>query len=153
LIEQIALTAHRMNPKFGSPKNYARQRGVAMNGRDNTTSSRRSDMRRFPSIAVTRLRVRLVAIDGRRVPNLYQLAAARRVNVRAVAGRLERICRLKEALGLTLAEISELVQVEDERNELRAAYRESRDPAEKVHCFPSASQVILALDDGYIRES
>ena len=30
-----------------------------MNGRDNTTSSRRSDVRRFPSIAVTRLRVRL----------------------------------------------------------------------------------------------
>ncbi len=49
----------------------------------------------------------------------------------ADVARLEHICRLKEALSLTLAEISELVQVEDERNELRATYRQTQDPAER----------------------
>jgi MerR family transcriptional regulator, repressor of the yfmOP operon len=49
----------------------------------------------------------------------------------ADVARLEQICRLKEALGLTLSEISELMQVEDERNELRASYRQTQDPVER----------------------
>ena len=46
--------------------------------------------------------------------------------------RLERICRLKEALGLTLAELSELMQTEDERAEIRINYQETHDPAQRL---------------------
>ncbi len=42
--------------------------------------------------------------------------------------RLERICKLKAALGLTLAEISAMIQTEDARTELRAAYQQANDP-------------------------
>jgi len=43
--------------------------------------------------------------------------------------RLERVCQLKEALGLTLAEINEMIQMEEERDDLRAAFRVTHDPA------------------------
>ena len=46
--------------------------------------------------------------------------------------RLERICRLKEALGLTLAELSALMHIEDERAEIRSNFHETHDPAQRL---------------------
>jgi DNA-binding transcriptional MerR regulator len=47
----------------------------------------------------------------------------------ADVARLERICELKEALGLTLAEINAMIQMEEERDDLRAAWRATHDSA------------------------
>jgi DNA-binding transcriptional MerR regulator len=46
--------------------------------------------------------------------------------------RLERIQRLKDLLGFSLAEIRELLQADDERGVLRAAFRQETDPAVKL---------------------
>jgi hypothetical protein len=104
LIDKIALTAPRMTPKFGSSKNYARQREVAMNGRDNTTSSRRSDVRRFPSIAVTRLCVRLPPAERARKVLLDIIDAAEQLKgdnqaAPSFAARLRQVADVLDSTG------------------------------------------------------
>lgn len=47
----------------------------------------------------------------------------------ADVARLARVRELKEALGLTLAEINEMIQTEEERDDIRAAFRATHDPA------------------------
>jgi DNA-binding transcriptional MerR regulator len=46
--------------------------------------------------------------------------------------RLERIQRLKDLLGFSLAEIRELLQADDERGLLRVAFYQETDPAVKI---------------------
>src|SRR5579862_675113 len=46
--------------------------------------------------------------------------------------RLERIQRLKDLLGFSLAEIRELLQVDDERGLVKAAFQHETDPAAKL---------------------
>jgi len=46
--------------------------------------------------------------------------------------RLERIQRLKDLLGFSLAEIRELLQSDDERGVLKVAFRQETDPAVKL---------------------
>jgi DNA-binding transcriptional MerR regulator len=46
--------------------------------------------------------------------------------------RLERIKELRDLLGFSLAEISELIQADEERSALVAAYRQEADPAAKL---------------------
>lgn len=46
--------------------------------------------------------------------------------------RLERICALKEALGLTLTELTGFIAMEDERDEIRATFADSADPRERL---------------------
>lgn len=50
----------------------------------------------------------------------------------ADVARLERICRLKEALGLTLAAVLAMAHAEDERAQIRVNYLEAQDPAERL---------------------
>ncbi len=46
--------------------------------------------------------------------------------------RLERIQRLKDLLGFSLAEIRELLQIDDERGMVKAAFQHETDPAVKL---------------------
>jgi DNA-binding transcriptional MerR regulator len=46
--------------------------------------------------------------------------------------RLERLYRVKEALGLTLAETIEMVRIEEERDAIRANFQETRDATERL---------------------
>jgi MerR family transcriptional regulator, repressor of the yfmOP operon len=54
-----------------------------------------------------------------------------RLYTEADVARLERICALKEALGLTLAELTDLIAMEDARDEIRATFAECADPVER----------------------
>ncbi len=49
----------------------------------------------------------------------------------ADVARLQRICALKDSAGLSLAEVSELLEAESVRERIRERYRASDDPAEK----------------------
>lgn len=60
----------------------------------------------------------------------------------ADVARLERICRWKEALGLTLAELTDLLRLEDERMEIRATYHETQDPAERLAQLDRAETLV-----------
>lgn len=46
----------------------------------------------------------------------------------ADVARLRHICQYRDALGLTLAEISELIRTEEARDELRSRYHQATDP-------------------------
>lgn len=48
-------------------------------------------------------------------------------------GRVEQIKRLQNLLGLTLAEIKDMVEAEEVREELNATYRPDRTPEERMH--------------------
>jgi DNA-binding transcriptional MerR regulator len=47
-------------------------------------------------------------------------------------GRVEQIKRLQNLLGLTLAEIKDMVEAEEVREELNATYRPDRPPEERI---------------------
>ena len=55
--------------------------------------------------------------------------------------RLERICELKLALGLSLGEINALIQMEEERDDIRASYRETIDPAARLEQIERVSAI------------
>ena len=55
--------------------------------------------------------------------------------------RLERIQRLKDLLGFSLAEIRELLQTDDERGLVRAAYHQETDPAVKIKHLEKAERL------------
>ena len=55
--------------------------------------------------------------------------------------RLERIQRLKDLLGFSLAEIRELLQADDERGVIRAAFRQETDPAVKLKHLEEAMRL------------
>lgn len=55
--------------------------------------------------------------------------------------RLERIQRLKDLLGFSLAEIRELLQADDERGLVKAAYRHETDPALKLRHLEEAERL------------
>lgn len=55
--------------------------------------------------------------------------------------RLERIQRLKDLLGFSLAEIRELLQADDERGILRAAFRQESDPTVKLKHLEEAMRL------------
>jgi DNA-binding transcriptional MerR regulator len=55
--------------------------------------------------------------------------------------RLERIQRLKDLLGFSLAEIRELLQTDDERGLVRAAYQHETDPAVKLRHIEEAERL------------
>lgn len=55
--------------------------------------------------------------------------------------RLERIQRLKDLLGFSLAEIRTLLQTDDERLLVRAAYRQENDPAAKLKHIEEADRL------------
>lgn len=46
--------------------------------------------------------------------------------------RLERIKELKELLGFSLAEIKDMLEADDEREQIRTGWRTDADPAEKL---------------------
>jgi DNA-binding transcriptional MerR regulator len=60
----------------------------------------------------------------------------------ADVARLERICRLKEALGLTLAELTDLLRLEDERMEIRASFHEAQEPAARLAQLDRAETLV-----------
>ncbi len=55
--------------------------------------------------------------------------------------RLERIQRLKDLVGFSLAEIRELIQADDERGLVRAAFRNETDPAVKLKHLEDAERL------------
>jgi len=55
--------------------------------------------------------------------------------------RLERIQRLKDLLGFSLAEIRELLQTDDERGQVRVAYNHETDPAVKLKHMEAADRL------------
>ncbi len=55
--------------------------------------------------------------------------------------RLERIQRLKDLLGFSLAEIRALLHADDERLLVRAAYRQESDPAAKLRHIEEADRL------------
>ena len=55
--------------------------------------------------------------------------------------RLERIQRLKDLLGFSLAEIRELLQADDERGLVRAAFQHETDPAVKFRHIEEAERL------------
>ncbi len=55
--------------------------------------------------------------------------------------RLERIQRLKDLLGFSLAEIRELLQADDERGHVRVAYNQETDPAVKLKHMEEADRL------------
>jgi MerR family transcriptional regulator, repressor of the yfmOP operon len=46
--------------------------------------------------------------------------------------RLEQICRLKDALGLTLAETKALLHLEEERKEIRTRYQQAEEVEDRI---------------------
>ncbi len=64
--------------------------------------------------------------------------------------RLERICQLKEALGLTLAELTDFIAMEDARDEIRVAFTDAVAPDERRRQLDRAEAIArqqLALVD------
>ena len=55
--------------------------------------------------------------------------------------RLERICQLKEALGLTLAELTGFIEMEDERLEIRASFADATDPQARLAQLDRADDI------------
>lgn len=55
--------------------------------------------------------------------------------------RLERIQRLKDLLGFSLAEIRELLQADDERGLVKEAFRQETDPAVKMKHLEEAERL------------
>jgi DNA-binding transcriptional MerR regulator len=55
--------------------------------------------------------------------------------------RLERIQRLKDLLGFSLAEIRELLQIDDEREVVRAAFQHESDPSVKLKHLDEAERL------------
>ena len=55
--------------------------------------------------------------------------------------RLERIQRLKDLLGFSLAEIRELLQADDERGLVKMAFRQETDPVVKVKHLEEAERL------------
>jgi DNA-binding transcriptional MerR regulator len=55
--------------------------------------------------------------------------------------RLERIQRLKDLLGFSLAEIRELLQADDERGLVKVAFRQESDPAVKLKYLEEAERL------------
>ncbi len=65
-----------------------------------------------------------------------------RVFAEADVTRLERIQALKHSAGLSLAEISELLEAETVRERIRARYRASDDPVEKRAMLAESRSVL-----------
>ena len=68
----------------------------------------------------------------------------------ADVARLERICRFKEALGLTLAETKEMVRLEETRDELRTQFQQTVALAAQLEQISQANTIAqqqLALID------
>lgn len=55
-----------------------------------------------------------------------------RLYTAADIARLERIGQLKDALGLSLAEIKTMILTEEQRAEIRVAYHNEHDPAQRL---------------------
>jgi DNA-binding transcriptional MerR regulator len=56
--------------------------------------------------------------------------------------RLERIKRLKDLLGFSLAEIRELVQAEEDREQMRAAWHRASDPRDRLALVNEAETLV-----------
>ena len=56
--------------------------------------------------------------------------------------RLERIKNLRNLLGFSLADIRELLQAEDERNQIRVAYRQETEAATKIGHLEHVDELI-----------
>lgn len=56
--------------------------------------------------------------------------------------RLERIKSLRNLLGFSLADIRELLQAEDERDQIRVAYRQETEAATKISNLEHADELI-----------
>jgi len=56
--------------------------------------------------------------------------------------RLERIKSLRNLLGFSLADIRELLQAEDERDQIRAAYRQETEAATKISHLEHVDELI-----------
>ena len=56
--------------------------------------------------------------------------------------RLERIKKLRELLGFSLADIRELLQAENERDQIKVAYRQETEAAAKVAQLDRADELI-----------
>lgn len=55
--------------------------------------------------------------------------------------RLERIQRLRDLVGFSLAEIRELIQADDERGLVKVAYQQETDPAAKLRHLEEAERL------------
>lgn len=56
--------------------------------------------------------------------------------------RLERICRIKNTLGLTLAETRELVALEEKRGEIRAQFQQAPDATTRLEQLDQAEAIV-----------
>lgn len=57
--------------------------------------------------------------------------------------RLERIKNLRDLLGFSLADIREILQAEEERSQIRAAYRQETEAAAKISQLERIDELIL----------
>jgi DNA-binding transcriptional MerR regulator len=72
----------------------------------------------------------------------------------AEVARLERIAQLKAALGLTLAELTDLLRLEDERMDVRTSFHEAQSSAARLEQLDRAETVVreqLALVERKLR--
>jgi len=58
--------------------------------------------------------------------------------------RLERIKKLRDLLGFSLADIRKLLEAEDERGQIKAAYRQETEAAAKVAQLDRADELIYS---------
>lgn len=56
--------------------------------------------------------------------------------------RLERIKSLRDLLGFSLADIREILQAEEERNQIRTAYRQETEAAAKIQQLERVDEII-----------
>lgn len=56
--------------------------------------------------------------------------------------RLERIKNLRDLLGFSLADIREILQAEDERDQIKAAYRQETEAAAKIEQLARVDELI-----------
>lgn len=56
--------------------------------------------------------------------------------------RLERIKNLRDLLGFSLADIREILQVEDERDQIKVAYRQETEAAAKIQQLDRVDELI-----------
>ncbi|MEO7022432.1 MAG: MerR family transcriptional regulator [Ktedonobacteraceae bacterium] len=57
--------------------------------------------------------------------------------------RLERIKNLRDLLGFSLADIREILQAEEERDQIRVAYRQETEAAAKISQLERIDEIIL----------
>lgn len=56
--------------------------------------------------------------------------------------RLERIKRLRDLLGFSLAEIREIASIEEQREQVRATWKQATDPATRLASLERADQLL-----------